>query len=150
MGLNITAYEEVTKDSEGEIHLYNIDCFRERADGVEEGIYSSVGEEIEFRAGSYSGYNRWRESLAQLVGKTITEIWNNSSPKGPFTELINFADNEGTIGPKTSKKLALDFLKYEEQAKAHGTDGYFYETYTLFKDAFVLASKTGKGVAQFH
>lgn len=69
-----------------------------------------------FRAGSYSGYNWWREILAKLVGITdINAFWiktggiNNRKGKEPFFELINFSDCEGTLPLRECKRLKKDF-----------------------------------------
>lgn len=48
-----------------------------------------------FRAGSYTGYNRWREDLQRQFNP-------GRDPEKPFYELIWFADNEGTIGPEAA------------------------------------------------
>lgn len=55
-----------------------------------------------FGAGSYSGYNRWREHLGICFG------WNRETTD-PFMELIHFADNEGTLLWKAARELAGDF-----------------------------------------
>lgn len=59
---------------------------------------------------SYSGYNQWRTHLAKtVIGKDPKEIWANPNPKLPFIDLINFADNEGCIGPIAAARLCDDF-----------------------------------------
>ncbi len=105
MGLDISYYSKVKfirknddNDCEdNEVHLWVNTDWPERADGLTDGIYSFDTEDG-FRAGSYDGYNTWREQLAALVGTTPEDVWANPQP-GPFMELINFADNEGFIGP---------------------------------------------------
>jgi hypothetical protein len=39
---------------------------------------------------------------------TAEQVWA-ARPEGPFVELIDFADNEGMIGPRAAAKLAKDF-----------------------------------------
>src|SRR5216117_1196420 len=114
MGLDITAYRQIKKldcevkdgepigpncqplDWKEYAHLYSYPPWMDRADGIEDGYYS-FAEAMKFRAGSYSGYNNWRNDLARLAGwKDDEEAWK--ATEGPFWELINFADNEGVIG----------------------------------------------------
>lgn len=179
MGLDITAYGKITPldcvfDSDGE----PIDPkTREPLDGLEyfqanvnqdfpdrskdiadNGVYTyetSTG----FRAGSYGGYNNWRESLAKLAGYAPEEedrygskrmrhdagAWSKTS--GPFWELILFSACEGTIGPKVSAKLAKDFADYQTKADAH-EDEYFRSKYAEWREAFEMAANNG--AVDFH
>ena len=71
-----------------------------------------------------------------------------------FYELINFADNEGTIGPKTSAKLYKDFVKmYPEALKAASkldadTSMWYLSRYFRWMDAIELAQYDG--FVRFH
>lgn len=98
------------------------------------------GQDLHFRAGSYSGYNRWREALAESVGELVGE----GEPDRPFGRLIWFADNEGTIGPKAAATLLTDFHTYRDRFVAHvrGSDEYVY-LYDEWTKAFNLAADTG-------
>ena len=163
MGLDITAYMNIELVSEdivecdcdyGETILYVNPAFPAQADGLKTGRYTYWKcYPKTFRAGSYSYYNEWRAWLAKLVGKTDKEIWKNPQP-GPFVELINFADNEGVIGPETSKKLYQDFTDHFRDAlkaieKTPADDGFWYMTnYINFASAFDHASC--KGAVCFH
>lgn len=97
-----------------------------------------------FRAGSYGGYNVWREQLAALVGTTPDAVWNDWEKFAgtPFAELINFSDCGGEIGPDVSRKLADDFAAHDEQAKA-AMDGYGYGKYQEWRKAFETAADGG-------
>ena len=109
-----------------------------------------------FGAGSYGGYNQWREQLAALAGYTKTysdyhrclrhDRTAHDCVAGPFWELICFSDCEGTIGSQVSKKLYLDFVAYEDEARDLGED--FFAVYQCFKEAFELASDNG--AVEFH
>lgn len=81
-----------------------------RGEGVDPNtIYETYGA-FSFRAGSYSGYNDWRDWLARVAGfRSAEECWDRGKANDPFFELIHFADNEGVIGPKIAAKLAHDF-----------------------------------------
>ncbi len=131
MGLDITAARRVTYvglppdeasyDTWYEKHdLYawvNTD-FPERAGSREKGFYDAE-ETFDFRAGSYSGYNHWREWLSEtMLGVAPKVVWDNHDrycPE-PFYELICFADNEGIIGPEACTRLLKAFRENQEKA----------------------------------
>lgn len=134
--------------------------FHGRADELEDdGIYTYKGKRAHFHAGSYSGYGRWRDELAKLAGypsaadpdrfhkepRHDSGAFNATS--GPFWELINFSDCEGTIGPKTSAKLAKDFEEFQGKADQH-PDDYFRDLYSEWRRAFETASNNG--AVSFH
>jgi hypothetical protein len=118
-------------------------------DGLERGAYS--GERGDgFRAGSYSGYNRWREQLSMMaLGVMPRIVWNNPDEfEGrPFYEIVHFADNEGVIGPKTSAKLAKDFEDHLDKAREE-LDEYSFGKYEEWLKAFQTAADDG--LVQFH
>lgn len=164
MGLDISVYSKVKlvepqpecEDTPDDMtHLVVNPDFPERADGIASGYYEFEKDDG-FAAGSYSGYNKWREILAILAGypaiqyksswETVPHMshsaacWERAS--GPFYELIHFADNEGVIGPVTAKKLAADFAEY--QAKVDQlSDDLFKRKYADWRRAFELASDSG-------
>jgi hypothetical protein len=77
------------------------------------------------------------------MGVTPDEVWGNPDQyEGkPFYELVHFADNEGSIGPVTSAKLAHDFQSHRHQIKnwdAHSTNAY-----DLMQKCFEVASDNG-------
>jgi hypothetical protein len=88
----------------------------ERDEGLVGKIYR-FDETDGFRAGSYGGYNQWRDELAKLAGypphpREKHSLHQSSAcevQSGPFWELLTFSDCEGTIGPKIATKLAKDF-----------------------------------------
>jgi hypothetical protein len=187
MGLDIAAYSGLTKldvlfDSDGEpvdpvtresldYDVYDFNCrinhdFPGRADGLEDrAVYKAV-DSMSFRAGSYGGYNAWREELASLAKYEAVSVdqYNTGNPRlrhdqgawnqtgGPFHELICFSDCEGVIGPVVSAKLAKEFADWDERAKTHGdtlerTD-WFYPLYQKWRQAFEMAAQNG--AVDFH
>jgi hypothetical protein len=155
MGLDISAYRNVTRvgDSDGGdapadcVRLYHNPDFAGRSDDVPAGIYRA-DDEMNFRAGSYGGYNRWREQLCALAGHgTPRDVWDAENPQGPFIELINFSDCEGTIGTGVSAKLARDFAEYQANADAH-PDEWFRDRYAKWRAAFEMAAQ--HGAVEFH
>ena len=174
MGLDISYYSDIkkidiNKDDNNYDHIRinnNHNDFEYHLGSLEkDAIYKpkQKGEHGSFRAGSYGGYNNWRNQLSVIAGyDSSKEVWKNfenefrklklakiqneSSKMKPFYELINFSDCEGDIGPEISKKLYQDFIDFEEQAKKE--DSYFYDKYEEWKKAFKIASKNG--IVSFH
>ncbi|MGV3267032.1 hypothetical protein [Cytobacillus pseudoceanisediminis] len=115
--------------------------FPGRGEGVDPQKVYTWEDSFEFRAGSYSGYNWWRARLEKFaVGED-------------FQELINFADNEGVIGPVVSRKLANDFNKNAERASLYALilgeeAGYWFKLYKLWQEAFEMAADSG--AVDFH
>jgi hypothetical protein len=123
--------------------------FPGREAGIEPGKAYNVEEADGFRAGSYGGYNRWRRQLAAMVGIDNVDRWWKNPDARPFAELINFADNEGVIGPIVSAKLAKDFADHQEQAEHYAAndltdDGeWFLRKYGEWREAFETAAQGG-------
>jgi hypothetical protein len=165
MGLDITAYRRLTPapdaelDSDGcpqewdrYVRLRENSDFPAHAEGVAQGVVQGFADSFGFRAGSYSGYDQWRDRLAQLVGWNSAEAcWQATSGgrDGPFRELINFSDCEGVIGPAVAAKLAKDFADWDERARTFGGfDGWFVEQYERWRKAFEMAADGG--AVDFH
>lgn len=172
MGLDVTAYRRLQKlDAVFDAYGEPIDptsrepvsydlwaCanpnFPGRAAEIEHRAVYRAADSFRFRAGSYSYYNRWRDRLAQLAGYPLGQYekygrkwdsfcvscWGGAS--GPFAELINFSDCEGTIGTAVSTKLANDFADFQEKANKVGEYG-FPTLYNDFRRAFEMASDGG-------
>jgi hypothetical protein len=165
MGLDITAYRKLWPapqaevDSDGYPKEYDkfahfgsatIQWTEEHwpghSDGIKPGVYG-FAEAHGFRAGSYGGYNQWRNQLSCVMrGKPAEDLWKEPIA-GPFAELIHFADNEGVIGPTVAAKLAKDFADNQARAEAV-TDEYFLKKYNEWRKAFELAADDG--AVDFH
>lgn len=171
MGLDIKWYRGLTSvgvdeatDIDGDVRdefvkLYHNPNFPGRADDiVDRGCYS-YEESGCFNAGAYSGYNRWRDDLAKLAGYPITAYYDCGVIKesyaaacwdgatGPFSELINFADDEGVIGSSVAAKLAADFAAFQHKAD-ESRDSWFREKYAHWREAFEKAAD--RGAVDFH
>jgi hypothetical protein len=86
--------------------IYYLDKFSVN-DELPSGFYSY--ENIMYHSmGSYSGYGSFINILSEFCEKS-------SKKDSPFSELINYSDCEGFVGPITSKKLYSDFVKYKNQ-----------------------------------
>lgn len=148
MGLDITAYRQLKQIPADEVNEDNVNwCWRPgismdwseatwpgRAAGVpDSNAFYSFTEEFSFRAGSYGGYNNWRNQLADLA-----------TSKEAFFELIHFADNEGVIGPRVAAKLAKDFADHKLVVLAlYRKDSEFLEKYKLWLKACGIAADGG-------
>lgn len=176
MGLDITAYRKIAKidavfNAGGEpidpatreaIDYDMMACinsdFPGRADEIEDRAVYSAKDRFGFLAGSYGGYNGWREQLAKLAGYPVGQYekygkmydshclacWNGAT--GPFSELINFSDCEGVIGAAVAAKLAKDFADF--QSKADECDDFFTLKYAEWRKAFEMAADAG--AVSFH
>lgn len=165
-GLDITAYEKLTtvrspqfdKDEQpigkNQVKLAPVD-YAERFAGLTAGRVYRYRSSFDFRAGSYSGYNFWRNELAKLAGNEQTRfksyngktelrydatVWNEK--KGPFWELIDFSDAEGVIGPVVCKRVYKDFLQYEGAALKHPEED-FRSSYKDWMKAFSMCANEG-------
>lgn len=166
MGLDISWYRECFEikepllDSDGVpkwgFRAYINSHYPERAGQIKNGAVYGHGDHGSFRAGSYGGYNDWREQLAKLAGcyeatgddprhAYSAGAW--AATAGPFWELIHFADNEGVIGAEVSAKLAADFATFQERADHH-PDEWFCDRYRVWRFAFEQAAHNG--AVDFH
>lgn len=84
--------------------------------------YEYVGNGVSM---SYSGYNSFRQSLSfAALGISANKVWeiasnlkdNEDYPQAIY-HIINFADNEGFIGPKAVKELDEYFKENFESIK---------------------------------
>jgi hypothetical protein len=165
-GLDVTAFERLTlvpspklgkngePIAEDQVRLAPVDHV-ERFAGLKAGAVYRYGQVFGFRAGSYSGYNEWRNELAKLAGYQQTPfksfdgktelrydatVWKIK--KGPFWELIDFSDAEGVIGPAACKRVHQDFLQYQAAAAGH-PDKYFRSSYEEWMKAFAMCANDG-------
>ncbi len=168
MGLDITATSSLKKVTDNEkiedgdyfFDIIRVDESIDRSTDIEVGQYDSNGQNFSFGAGSYSGYNNFRELLCEIFLDVEPKIvWENyeSYIGKPFYELINFSDCEGNFGPKVSEKLHKDFLDNKEQfykmvkkyvKHSMGLDKHYIKLYDNFTKGFEIASKGG--VLNFH
>lgn len=170
MGLDITAYRKLVpapnaaRDTDGYpkdgkthflAHPLSVAFTEENWPGQSAGVVPDMAytfaDSFGFRAGSYGGYNAWRDWLARVAGWAgAKECWKSKTPsERPFAELINFADNEGVIGPSVAAKLAKDFADNEPRAVALDDDGLWpIELYRKWRRAFEMAADGG--AVDFH
>lgn len=161
MGLDISAYSKITKTEnldEATIFVHRGEYHNDQAKDLEHGYYieDKESEEISFRAGSYSGYNVFRNRLSEIIlGADARTVWTEEEKYAgkPFYELINFSDCEGNFGPQVSAKLHKDFVDhrevFHEKIKNKNLyEGYYESVYDNFMKGFELASRGG--ILSFH
>lgn len=81
---------------------------------------------------SYGSYNAMRRALSvAALNKSVEDVWNECehlSDNQPYPSAIyhvlNFADNEGYIGPKAVKELAFYFEENEERIMSSMEEQY--------------------------
>lgn len=165
MGLDITAYRglklapDAELDTDGEPVEWDrfvkldhriVDTEKHwpgRCAPLKPGVYQAV-ETMGFRAGSYGGYNEWRDWLARAAGyRSARSLWEKREQPGPFAELINFSDCEGVIGATVAAKLARDFADHEARICAQG-DEWEATQYRKWRAAFEMAADGG--CVEFH
>lgn len=170
MGLDICAYSNIVKQPEPEVQkvvgkllssegeeVLEVFEVTDRCHDLEEGVYLDTFDTVQhhFRAGSYSGYNQFRNLLSKaLLGVEASAVWEDpTSFEGrPGYEMIDFSDCEGTISSSVADKLHQDLVENRDVFKAHlievfGEDNdqveWSMETYDNFIYAFELASENG-------
>ena len=153
MGLDIRAFKNLRKvdnpilDEDGYPEDYDNQWLPGASMDWSESIWKGKGFPVEsdkvyefediysFTAGSYSGYNAWRDDLDRFKGDVA------------FQELIDFADNEGVIGSVLSQKLYDDFKNNYDEAveySKHISDGeWFIRKYKCWMSAFDYARQNG-------
>lgn len=125
MGLDISAYSNIKlsevqdpEDYDG-IRIWKQHNFPDHCE-LEEGSYEETPDTRahQFRAGSYSGYNMFRNVLALCtLGVKAETVWEAEDiyMSRPFFNLLNFSDCDGIIGPDYSAALFEDFRDNRER-----------------------------------
>lgn len=169
MGLNVTGFHEVERTGAtiddfvaGQVnhhdHVYLVQeaGYSDRSDGIADGIYRIGGKRFDISVGSYACHDTFRAGLAALVGRSQEQVWNDTTGQArklPFYELIDFSDCTGFLGPRTSRKLVLDFsdMRGEAVKYARKTSNLeWLNNYGLYHRACLLAAACGRGVVLFH
>lgn len=185
MGLDVTAYSEATLLPEhefrpdecfeaGHVRAFAYAQFHQSMRGLEwdkslsdyqgnadvfiGGREYLCGGKSEWLSIGYGGHRVFRKRLASdLLGVTAEAIWTDPDKFRwlPFFELIEFADNEGTIGPEAASDLAIDFRDFADRADAEwskpdstGWAERLHSLYIQWRQLFDLAA--GGGLVNFH
>lgn len=118
-------------------------------------IKSDESEEYNFRAGSYSTYNKFRNLMCLAINEVRVETaWDNSYEysKKPLWSLLNFSDCEGAIDSITSAKILKDLQAYKDKFSNYiknDTDigdldtEYYIDSYDNLIKCFELGANSG-------
>jgi hypothetical protein len=170
MGLDVTSYSRLTPAPHAELEsdgapvnwrifwrlrpedISNTEhLWPGRTEGIAPpGVYSA-NDRLTFRAGSYSGFNEWRDTLAKCAGyPSARAVWETPDQFSgqPFVELLNFSDCEGVIGPVVAAKLAADFAAADARITLAMPGMWFLQLYAYWRLAFMLAADGG--AVEFH
>ena len=124
----------------------------DRLGGMVPGLYeyTPATRQHEFRVGSCSVYNEWRERLSRYaLDAEPDQVWDEPGQYSgkPFVELVNFTDCDGRIAGRVAAKLAADFRDHADSFKrfvAREPDAdWCVHIYDEFAAAFELASQEG-------
>lgn len=161
MGLDITAYKNIKKLGSCELYedyedqfdedktlyiTHNNKDFPRMMNGIETNDVYSYEDTYNFRAGTYSGYNRWREWLSKMMIRVSPKrVWDYPLrlKDKPFYPLINFTDCDGIIDPDMCKKLHKDFTDNYEKIVEDSYSRFNVDLYINWFKAFEFASQNG-------
>lgn len=144
MGLDITAYKGVKPINEPALDEYSDVLGRaakqvvisignsewKQGDDLEVGQVYEFSDVISVYSSSYSTYGNLRNELARIAGykpliagskyrgiyaARVCDEWEQGK-RGILSELICFADNEGEIGTKTTRKILNDLNTVSKRA----------------------------------
>ncbi|AQV96557.1 hypothetical protein BJN34_22075 [Cupriavidus necator] len=83
------------------------------------------------------------EWVAQVAGALEDkEKYPETGGRGPFWELVRYGLRGATFGPAVCAKLVRDFDEYEQVAKAHGHEE-FYWLYCRLRECFAYPNGRG-------
>ena len=153
LGLGIELYEEF-KFSIEPCHADRCSSF---ATTSGEGIVYITPESKSgrFRAGSYSGHNKFRDILSKAMhGITADQFWTDMNwDEHDFGALIDFSDCQGVMCYSVANKLYKSFKKNRKKFKSYIRDyeigddvmeiDYLMATYDDWTKAMKIASDNG-------
>jgi len=111
------------------------------------GLYRYAGK-LNGYSGSYSGYNDWRNWLAQArYGMADREVWTRCERDPAFEDgaalLINFSDCEGFIDAPTATRILADLRAHEEDILRQARSEYDAERFRQWMTMLEMAADGG-------
>lgn len=106
----VKLFDDGTPEENNVASFYSNPEFPAHITGLDSNLfYRCTGKKMKFGAANYKEYAEFKNHLAIMTGyQSSEEIFKKTGPAF-FSELINFSDSEGTIGPIICKKLYNDF-----------------------------------------
>lgn len=148
MGLSVILHENVSHVSQCVddlncflAHVIN-EQFESNISQLKKGEYYVSEKRTRSISYPYSYHAEFRSHLCVLIGLKYDYWRENKDPGNCFHELLFFADNEGCIDWKTSRKLAADFINNEVKAML-SDNARFKEFYKEWMDLLLVASNEG-------
>ncbi len=141
------------------IYPASLDDFPHHAMPLTGGIYS-FHEQYHFRAGSYSGYNVFRDWISQqILGKTQDDVCHLIRDCNPATYpdqgivwLVYFSDCEGIISGERCEPILAGLEKHKDRlfaaTKSFANSVYYHEKVEDWIKALALA--VDGGFVKFH
>lgn len=146
----------------GCIRAYTYACFARSAEGLADAdivwqgnyerlcanrCYQETAEtrKVTVLSMSCTSYGEWRDALCRAVnGMPAEEFWAYGFEEAPFRDLIDFADNEGCIGPVAAARLTQDFasVAYRTRFETHlsgGAETWLTERWLTIWDDWLTA-----------
>ncbi len=165
MGLDISVYSSWTP-YDGEVkdwdhaeeimmtgidltHVYNMEGFASRAKGMPEWVVAKFVDS--FRAGSYGGYNRFRDTLCRALhgfgAKALWAMVDEELETHAMWQILHFSDCEGVLGTEVCRTLHAELEEHWDKVTAYFAqldDGDYYQGLLgTWRDAFKAASAEG-------
>lgn len=154
MGLNVTAHKNIkflsmnepsdNQWDEGVFRAFVITPkWNNRISELKIDGYYIPKESESFVRYAYSNHFRLRNAICRLIG-VAENSWriDELEPGSDFEEWLNFADNEGVLDCKTSKKLLQDFKNWEREAEQQLNEWHL-KNYKNWIETFEFASENG-------
>lgn len=144
--------EEITMSQNIDLtHIWNNEEFKGRAPDMPEWVVA--GEGGHFRAGSYGGYNQFRDHLCRaLHGFPVTDLWkkpDEEMKEYAMWELLHFSDCEGVLDGACCARLHEQLEENWDKIVAFfGDDSWDLEKLGYWREAFEAAA--GEGFVRFH
>jgi len=149
--LGTVDFEEFTISSDFANHVSDYGVRGERVKYIK----GPKSKDIDFRAGSYSSYNSFRNHLScAMLGVTVSSAWENEEKYSDHLiwNLLNFSDCEGAIGPAVSNLIHKGLVDNQDKFSSYLRDSneigkmdeeYYSETYNNFINAFAIGKQEG-------
>lgn len=178
MGLDVTAYRKIERVADWPADAEGIDDFAEYVPrqgyvwqgrtvtsvhpvyvpgdfpehhSLTPGVYA-YAESMDWGAGSYSGYNLWRDWLSRAaLGVPAERVWGRNFARfrnRGVAWLVNFSDCEGFIGAEVCARILADIRAHEATIRSRADDAARLERLNTWLAGLEMAADGG--MLRFH
>lgn len=138
--------EEMHENYEKYVEAWCLPGFEKHAlEGLVEGAWYEISEPGPVASLSYGGYGLFREHLCRAaLGVEILSVWTKPERyvDAPYYDLLNFADNEGLLGPASCTRIANAFRHHPLPVLFEDPMG-LSDRYAAIRDVFYHAADGG-------